>query len=270
MAINVLRGRGRTNPPQAPDELAIGEVDQEIFGCPVCQRPLAVGATRCPGCRTRLLMGRPLRRVAALSALGVAGTAATLVAAVTLMSVIQALAARASAGDGLDPVVTPAPSVPAGGPTTGGPRPAASVSIATRVALDQSVAINVRMLDGAARLRAALGRPTVDSVAVAGILRDLASDATFGTGLVPRIATWSDARDVADELGDLYTAIRTHARAGLSASLTNSRAYRAAAQRMVTVLRRVPTATTNIRTLVTDAGLVLPSLPDLPNPAPSA
>jgi hypothetical protein len=251
-----------------PESLAIGEMNREIFGCPICQRPLAVGARRCPGCRTRLVMGRPIRRVAALASLGVTGFVAIAVAAVTLVSVTQALAARASAGEGPGPVATPGPSIPAGGPSTGGPT-AVLVPLRTRSALDQSVAINTRLLDGSARLHAALARTSLDSVAVAGILRDVASDATFGTGLVPRIAAWSEAETVAAELDDLYSAIRTQARAGLSASLTNERAYRAAAQRMVTVLRRVPVVTTGVRTLVTDAGLVLPSLPELPSPAPS-
>ena len=40
-----------------PASIAIGEIDQTIFDCPSCSRPLALGDRRCPGCRTRLLHG---------------------------------------------------------------------------------------------------------------------------------------------------------------------------------------------------------------------
>ena len=42
------------------ESLAIGEIDQTVFDCPRCSRPLAVGTRRCPGCRTRLMAGVPL------------------------------------------------------------------------------------------------------------------------------------------------------------------------------------------------------------------
>ncbi|MFL5680350.1 MAG: hypothetical protein ACJ77B_07095, partial [Chloroflexota bacterium] len=45
--------RAKPRPPVVPEPLVIGEPDKNIFNCPVCARPLTVGAARCPGCRTR-------------------------------------------------------------------------------------------------------------------------------------------------------------------------------------------------------------------------
>jgi len=42
---------------------AIGAHDANIFLCPRCTRPLAVGVSKCAGCGTRLLAGVPLLKV---------------------------------------------------------------------------------------------------------------------------------------------------------------------------------------------------------------
>ncbi|HEY7524453.1 MAG TPA: hypothetical protein VH720_12455, partial [Candidatus Limnocylindrales bacterium] len=235
MAINVLKGRFRLPRPQpaATESLAIGEVDTEIFNCPVCQRPLAVGASRCPGCRTRLAMGRPLRQVAFYGGLGTAGVLAGALTLVTLVSVVQAMGARGASND-LRP--SAAPSEPG---TTSNPRPISPISANTRSALDQAVTVNRRLAASGGLLRSALARKDLDSFAVAGLLRDLAADATYGADLIARVRAWSDADAVATDLELLYRDVRASARGGLAASLTNDRAYRAAGQRMLTVLHRI-------------------------------
>jgi len=74
MTVNAARrNRRRTPEPQtiAPTEsLAIGEINQTVFDCPVCARPLAVGARRCPGCGTRLLLGIQAGKASVLAGLG--------------------------------------------------------------------------------------------------------------------------------------------------------------------------------------------------------
>src|SRR4029079_19837812 len=79
MTVNaVRRARRRPVPPLAEENgpssesLAIGEIDQTVFDCPRCSRPLAVGTRRCPGCRTRLMAGVPLSRASGFVAVGLA------------------------------------------------------------------------------------------------------------------------------------------------------------------------------------------------------
>ncbi|HEY7522114.1 MAG TPA: hypothetical protein VH720_00470, partial [Candidatus Limnocylindrales bacterium] len=74
---------------------------------------------------------------------------------------------------------------------------------------------------------------------------------------------------VATDLELLYRDVRASARGGLAASLTNDRAYRAAGQRMLTVLHRIGPLTAGIRTLADSAGLDLPSLPEIPAASPA-
>jgi hypothetical protein len=267
MAISVLRGRFRapkTTVEDEADQLAIGEQDQEIFSCPICSRPLASGARRCPGCQTRLLMGMPLRRVSGFVALGTIGTIALAMTAVTTISVVQAFASR---GSGVDTLPTAAPSTPIVVPAF--VPPAVGVPFKVRVALDQSIAINVRMAAVTPKLRAELARPNLDSGTVAELLRDLGADATFGADLVTRVDDWSEAGYVAADLDLLYADVRSIAGSGLAASLTNDRAYRTAAQRMVAVLRRIHIVNSGIQTLATSAGITLPSMPRPASPAPA-
>lgn len=266
MAINVLRGRFRpaTTQPE-PDSLAIGEIDREIFGCPVCNRPLAVGTSRCPGCRTRLVMGVPMRRVSVFVALGTTGAIAIVLTGVTLLSVVQAFAIR---GGGSEANPTPAPTSPTR-PTPGGGPTANRVPSVVRSALDQAAATNLRLAAATPQLKAALSRSNLDGPLVAAILRDLAADATRGADLLARVGSWSEADAVTAELEALYRDVRATARTGLAASMTNDRAYRAAAQRMVSVLHRVGPVNQGIQTLATTIGFELPSLPGTQSPGPT-
>src|SRR4029453_5165008 len=67
MTVDVARRRTRRTTKVAPSEapaspviaekISIGEIEPTIFSCPSCQRPLAIGAHRCPGCGTHLMLG---------------------------------------------------------------------------------------------------------------------------------------------------------------------------------------------------------------------
>jgi hypothetical protein len=256
MAINVLRGRFRLAQPEPnPEALAIGEQDREIFNCPVCSRPLAVGSSRCPGCHTRLVMGVPMRRVSVFVALGTTGAVAVVLSVITLLSVTQAFTARAG-GESATPTPAPASTsrpLPGGGPLRVPPN--------VRAALDQAASTNQRLAAISPGLRSALERGDLDSPAVAAMLRDLAVEATRGADLLGRLSKWSAADPVAVELDSLYRDVRAVARTGLAASVTNDRAYRIAAQRMVNVLRRAAPVNHTIEAVALSYGLELPSLP---------
>lgn len=262
MAIHVLRGRPKVAESE-PDELAIGEIDREIFNCPICSRPLARGAARCPGCRTRLVMGVPMRRVSLFVALGTTGAVAIALTAITFLSVLQAFASRGTTA-GPDPTAVSATQRPG---ATGLPR--SVVPVVVRSSLDQAAGINQRLAGAGAQLRAALGRRDLDSIAVAGLLRDLAADATHGADLIGRLRTWSDADVVASDLEAFYRDIRAVARAGLAASHTNDGAYRSAAQRMIAVLRRTGGVNLGIREFAETYAIDLPSMPGSASPQPS-
>src|SRR6188508_3114404 len=70
MTVEVARRRTRKTTPKtatseppigapigASERISIGEIEPTVFSCPNCQRPLAIGARHCPGCRTHLVNG---------------------------------------------------------------------------------------------------------------------------------------------------------------------------------------------------------------------
>ena len=59
-------------PPMISKSLSIGEIEQTVFSCPSCQRPLAMGARKCPGCKTHLVAGVGLTNASGFVALGLA------------------------------------------------------------------------------------------------------------------------------------------------------------------------------------------------------
>lgn len=246
--------RAKPRPAVLPEQLVIGETDRNIFNCPVCSRPLAVGATRCPGCRTRLILSTPARRVAIFTLAGV------LLGLVLSWSVAAGLDATQAllqaAGPGASPIVQASSGIlPSAVPT--GPLVPAIPPIA-RSALGQTAVLNNRLDEGAVALRAALKDRDLDSAAVADTLRSLAADASFGEGLAPRLGTWDQATDVAVELGSLYSTVRGTAVDGLNASLSNDPAYRTAAQRMLVVLSGVEPLDLRVRTLAAIVGVTMP------------
>jgi hypothetical protein len=268
MTLNVLR-RGSTrrrSREAAPEPLPIGDEDSNIFSCPVCARPLATGARRCPGCRTRLLLGVQLTRAAAFmglgTAFGVALTTGFLVAALSL-----GLAGRTAA----DPVAQPGAS-PVAGPTVApsvapppsvAPGPAIPATSVT--ALSRTAEMNARIAGVIPILEAELAEASVDTAAVAEVFRAMNADAAYAAGAAERLGKWDEAGGVAAGLLTFYGDIRATARAGLTKSLASEPAYRAAAERMLVVLAGLGPLDAASRELATVAGI---DLPVVPVPAP--
>src|SRR6478752_5298390 len=70
MTIDALHGTVDRPLDPSTGGAAIGAPDANIFLCPRCTRPLAVGVSRCAGCKTRLVAGVPLLKVSGFVALG--------------------------------------------------------------------------------------------------------------------------------------------------------------------------------------------------------
>jgi hypothetical protein len=263
MTINVLRNRSRVG--ESADGLAIGEVDREIFSCPSCARPLAVGVSRCPGCRTRLILEVRLKRASLFVAAGLAVgllVGAGSVAGVALQANRTGAAEPATAG----PAHSAAPGAshaPGAGPvTTRRPSatPAPTVPSLAVSALRQTAIVNRRLVAGGEELRASAADDQDDPGRIAHVLRDLASDAVLGLTVVTRLDGWAEADPVAEDLLDLYSRVRVAAREGLSASLANAPAYRTAAAKMLTLLEGLAAVDASSRQVAADAGVELPDV----------
>lgn len=263
MTINVLRGRAARNSGTADpvESLPIGEVDSAITSCPNCARPLAVGARRCPGCGSRLLLGVQLARATVFVMVGIAGG---LLAGGVLASVIYSsgvvttpapvpVASTAPIASGAplpQPSAKPAPSS----------APAQSIPTASLSALRQMAALNARLLAGAALLQTEVDSNAFDAPSAARILRVLASDLAIGIDTAPRIDRWHEAGDLGARLRALYADASTAARSGLGASLSNEAAYRAASERMIAVLGGITSLADESRVLADRAGISLPTV----------
>jgi hypothetical protein len=252
MALDTLRGRTRNRTQGGEIALEIGSDDVRIVSCPVCSRPIVSDARRCPGCRTRLLIGVPLGKASTFAVaggllgllVGVSGMIA--VSAVTQPAVTQPAASTqvAAASSGPAPAASTAPVDPA--------VPATAVA-----ALRQAVAINGRLDSGVDALKANLAVKPFDSLAVASVLRALAADAAVGSDAAARLRQWPSAAEARTALATLYDSVRTTARNGLAAGFANQAAYRTAAAEMLTVLSTVGTATDAARALGDSVGVDL-------------
>ncbi|HET8784531.1 MAG TPA: hypothetical protein VFM38_02770, partial [Candidatus Limnocylindrales bacterium] len=69
MTIDAVHGTVDRHDP-AGGTGVIGTRDTNIFLCPSCTRPLAVGVSKCAGCGTRLVRGVPLLKAAGFAGLG--------------------------------------------------------------------------------------------------------------------------------------------------------------------------------------------------------
>jgi hypothetical protein len=238
----------------APQPLAIGEPDANIFNCPSCARPLATGAQRCPGCGTRLILATPARRV------GIFVSAGLVIGLLFGYSFAAAMGAVSEPRTGS--TATPAPTIGppiASVPVVIGQTPAPTVPAVSRAALGQAAALNARLLDGQANLRVLLRDEDLDSAAVADTLRSLAADAAFGQDLAARLGQWDDAYELSLDLANLYGSVRTTSREALGASIRNDPAYRAAAQKMIAVLDELPPLDARLRELAETIGMRLPA-----------
>jgi hypothetical protein len=242
------------------EPMTLGQADANIYNCPSCARPLATsrGPQRCPGCGTRLLLATPISRVVVFVS---AGLAVGLLSAFSFSAIAGTISAPQTAGPGAShaPGTSNAP----------GSRPSAalpSIAPASRAALGQLAALDARLAGVAAPLRVALRDKDLDGAAVADLLRSLAADAAFGDDLASRLGTWDQAYALSLDLSNQYGSIRSTAREGLAASITNDPAYRATAQKMIAVLGGVAPLDKRLRVLAQTADVALPG--GAPTPAP--
>jgi hypothetical protein len=238
MTIEAARRRStRAGRRGEPEDLPIGEVDANIFNCPACARPLGIGTSRCPGCSTRLVAGVRASRAAGFIAVGalagvIVGSLATGVTAAVLVSSTPAVAVT---GADVPPATTDQPVASAPVPVVVPAVPASALS-----ALRQSSMLNERLLADAGKLDAALSLASPSSVEIARVLRSLSASATFGDRIAPTVADWTEAAPLSIDLVAFYAAVGAVARDGLSASLTNDRAYVNAGRTMRTLLDSLP------------------------------
>ncbi|MDQ2964387.1 MAG: zinc ribbon domain-containing protein [Chloroflexota bacterium] len=249
----------RALPEPLPDALPIGDEERTIFNCPVCARPLATGATRCPKCGTRLVLGVPAKRAGLFMAVGgVAGAMAggLLVAVVALGSVLV----RAGM---VPPPATPSPSGtvhPTSSPVAATPEPPPSVPPVARSALAQAGSLHVRLASAADTLKISLEARQIDTTEIARTFRTITSTAATGSEVAGRLVVWDDAAALSVQLSSFYGELRDTARAGLAASLQNEPAYRAAAEDMLSVLAQLASLDAQARVLALAADVVLPPL----------
>ncbi len=252
--------RGLDDHEREPNrQIAIGAPDENIFLCPRCARPLAVGVSRCPGCRTRLVAGVQLLKVIGFVGIGVAAgivlfgglVFAIAFAAAPVDTTVPSPAPQASAA-----VVPSAVPVPSAAPVPVEPlAPPAALA-----ALQQSALVNQRLLADADRLNRVVARKNASAGDIAPILRSLASTASFGNGLPPSIATWADGAAVSQGLATFYAAIGRVASDGLAASISNDRAYVLAGRQMLNVLSGLVDLDAASRGLAAGVGVELPPL----------
>ena len=274
MTVDVVRRprRRTTGAGSAPEptiapaaSIAIGELDQTVFDCPSCSRPLALGARRCPGCGTLLVNGVTLGKASIFVSVGLAigltvggggGLLLGLSAAPAAIATTPSAAPAASSGAGSSAAA--GASAP---PTASGavPTPPSGLPPVARSALIQAVATNGRLVLGGTNLRAALAAHAFDASAVAQVLRTLSSDSLYGEQLAARIGGTSATADVGTRLSAFYGAIHDTAATGLVASVQNEAVYRSAAREMLTILDGMDAIDAALRSTAASAGIDLPS-----------
>lgn len=255
MTIDALPGKGRrTAAGHEQDGLPIGELDANIFNCPACARPLGAGASRCPGCGTRLIAGVQAPRAVGFIA---AGLVVGLLVGGGVMAGVSAFSAVETVADVTPPAST-APVASVAPATSAGPVVDPGVASSALSALRQSALLNQRLSDDGIRLAEAVAVATPSSADLSRILRNLASSASFGDRIAPDLADWSQATGLSSDLVILYATIGETAREGLRNALSNDAAYVAAARQMIDLLGGLPALDSEARTLARTVDLEMP------------
>jgi hypothetical protein len=270
-ALQPKSGRTRGRRKAGEPALVIGERDTNIFDCPACARPLAVGSSRCPGCGTRLIVGVQAKRAVGFMAIGL--VVGALIGGGVMAGVSALDRASAAAAAAVVPVEVPgvlpsaapaAPSViPSLAPIANPAIPATALS-----ALRQTAVLHQRIVVDADRLAAALAVSKPSSVEIARALRALSSDASFGARLTPSVAAWGAASTVSTDLAEFYASISASAKEGLASSIQNTDAYVKAARGMLSVVAGLGEVDAASRRLALTADLDLPpvTVPEAPAP----
>jgi len=249
-----------------PESLAIGEIDQTVFDCPNCSRPLAVGARRCPGCRTRLVAGIPVSKASVFAAGGLAiglafggvGGAVFGLSSATPAPATPIAVASAAPGGGTGPGQTARP-LASGLPGSGGG--STSMPSIASSALVQAATVNDRLRTASGFLTAALATSPFDASSVAQTLRSISADTVYGQQLADKVAAWSGSAEVGTDLGALYDSIHDNAVEALVMSVTNPAAYRSSARSMVKLLASLRSIDARIAEVATTNGVVLTQAP---------
>ena len=236
--------------PAGPDDglegMPIGaDGARDIFSCPTCARPLAVGTSRCRGCGTVFLAGVPAKRASLFLAIG---AVLGLVVGATFATVASGMTRGApptSAGVVAGPGATTEPQVMVAAPN------------AAANALRLTIAVDDRLSASEVRLRSLLSG-SFDTLAVASMLRSMAADAAWGSDVVGRLADWPAAADLQPRLRDQYRKIVATASDGLSKTLTSPTAYRTAAKRMLALAPNIAELRTESVALAAAYGISLP------------
>jgi hypothetical protein len=268
MTVNVARrSRRRTSTPRldpvvAPTEsLAIGEINQTVFDCPSCARPLVLGTKRCPSCGTHLILGVATSKASILAGLGLAvGLLAGGVIGFTVSRVVASgpavaaaippSAAPGLAGGGAASSANPTPS-PSTAPSAG------QVPTISRSALFQAISVNKRLATGAAALQASLDARTFDAALVAQTLRAISGDSVFGQQLAGRLGDWPAYASLGKDLTTFYDTVHTSAIEGLVASVRDAEAYRSAAKAMLGALKGLAAVDADAQAVAVRIGLDL-------------
>ncbi|HEX5015161.1 MAG TPA: zinc ribbon domain-containing protein [Candidatus Limnocylindrales bacterium] len=273
MTVDLARRRTRkTNvaaPPAPPigaaEKIAIGEIEQTVFSCPNCQRPLAIGVHGCPGCGTHLINRVPLGKASLFIALGLvvglaiggAGAASAVAAANASRDAEIKAAIAAAIAELPAPVATSAPIATSRPLASAKPPGPAGIPPLTAGAMKQAATVNAELLATVPVLQSALTARDLDTYTVFQVLRSISTNATTGRQLAAHIGGWSGGRALAAELTTFYGLVGDAADEGLDASIRNKEAYRAAAKSMVTLLAGVDAVDALLRSVAGGAGVTI-------------
>jgi hypothetical protein len=248
MSTNALRGKSSAPTRPGDGEIAIGDSDRQIFNCPVCQRPLPTGATRCLGCGARLLFG--IRAGKATALLGSGAVTGAIVGGLMVAIVLLGLRPAATVAGPIGVVDQPRPTAP--GAATPPPVPSRTAN-----ALVRTSGLNVRLATQRSALAAAV-KPSKPKVSVvAPILRAIASDASLAAEAVPALAAWPEGRILAAELRSFYANVQATASKALDVSLRDSASYRRNGVAMVALLDHIAELQAASQTLAEANGIEL-------------
>jgi hypothetical protein len=281
MTVNAARRSRRRAAASTPEAigapvetLAIGEIDQTVFDCPKCSRPLALGVRRCPGCGTRLAMGVPLSKASVFVLLGLmagflagggtgllVGLSRPAAATIPTGGVLPSPAPLASAtvGSTVGPGSSVAP-ISSTAPTTG----TGSLPTSIQAALAQASTMNGRFAAAGSSLAEILTTGSFDASAVAQALRSVSADSLYASQVAGRVSAWPDTQAIGDDLATAYGRIHEIAEEALVASVRNEAAYRQAARDMLAELSSLRAVDIRLAELAAANGVTLPDASSAP------
>ena len=248
-------------------EPAIGVPNAQLFDCPACGRPLARGTSKCSNCGTRLVGGRPMRRVATFAAI-----AAVVLVAVAAIGMTALATSPSQPATGGVPTTPPAASQPATTAAVPSEPPAPTgIPAGAAAALGGTAVVNNRIVSDSDTLAEVLTNADSPTIDVARAMRALAADAQLGLDMTGRLTPWTEAAPVVAKLNAFYEDLTGAARDALRVSLNDATAYRAAGAGLIAKVRGLAEVDAATRELATSAGLTLPPLqaPVAPSTAPS-